>query len=327
MRVRTGAPRRILLSLLALVVVAASACSAVGPPSAATVGDTEISADELNGVLQTAESQRRDAFAAQGGGLIEDSAIASVPSSTTAIVLTALIYRESIGDEIDPTGALAETLDTEPVGYLENVLLSLGGAETLDQLEVSCALFTFTETPDQMAEVMAALPEPSVGGLQAVGASPLCIVRDDPRVPPEIVEQFWSAEIGALGAPLEFGAFDAVAFDGTQAPSAPGVIVIGVIARGPLLSPEISAVGQAANDLLQAWGQPAAAAGQAVVVDRLAEADVTVDPRYGTWNGVQVVDPHTSRLQDELADTPLTEEPLPEAPSPEAPSPEEPAEP
>ena len=127
------------------------------------------------------------------------------------IVLTALIYRESIGDEIDPTGALAETLDTEPVGYLDNVLLSLGGAETLDQHEVSCALVTFTETPDQMTEVMAALPEPSVGGLQAVGASPLCIVRDDPRVPPEIVEQFWSAEIGALGAPLEFGAFDAYA--------------------------------------------------------------------------------------------------------------------
>ena len=327
MRVRTGAPRRILLSLLALVVVGASACSAVGPPAAATVDDTEISADELNDVLQTAESQRRDAVAAQSGGLIEGSPIPSVPSSTTAIVLTALIYRETVGDEIDPSGTMAETLDTEPIGYLDNVLLSLGGAETLDELEIACALVTFTETTEQMAEVLAALPEPSVGGLQAVGATPLCIVRDDPRVPPEIVEQFWTAPVGELVAPIEFGAFEAVAFDGTPAPSAPGVIVMGVIARGPFLSPEVSAVGQAATDLLQAWGQPRAAAGQAVIVERLADADVTVDPRYGTWDGIQVVDPHTSRLRDELADSPLTEEPLPATPSPEAPSPEEPAEP
>ena len=315
MRARTGGPRLILLSLLALVIVSASACSAIGAPPAASVDGTEISADELNEVLETAEAQRREAFAAQGGGLVDDAAIGSVPSSTTAIVLTALIYRETVGDEVDPTGILAEGIDTEPVGYLENVLLSLGGAETLDQLEVSCALVYFTETPDQMADVMAAMPEPSVGGLQAVGASPLCVTRDDPRVPPQIVEQFWAADIGALEAPVEFGAFDAMGFDGTPVASAPGVILTGVIARGLFLSPEVSAVGQAANDLLQAWGPPAAAAGQAVVVERLAETDVTVDPRYGTWNGVQVVDPHTSRLQDELSDAPLTDEPLPEEPA------------
>jgi hypothetical protein len=315
MRARTGGPRLILLTLLALVIGAGSACSAVGPPAAASVDGTEISADELNEVLQAAESQRRDALAAQSGGLVDDAAIGSVPSSTTSIVLTALIYRETVGPEVDPTGALADTIDTEPVGYLDNVLLALGGAETLHELEVACALVYFAETPEQMDEVMAALPEPSVGGLQAVGASPLCIVRDDPRVPPEIVEQFWTADVGSLEAPVEFGAFDAVAFDGTPAPSAPGVIVTGVIARGPFLSPEINAVGQAANDLLQAWGQPAAAAGQAAVIERLIETDVTVDPRYGTWNGVQVVDPHTSRLQDELADTPLTEASLPEEPA------------
>lgn len=311
MRVRTGAPRRILLPLLALVIVAAAACSSIGPPPAASVDDSEISSDELTDVVRSTEAERRAVVAAQSG-VVDDAPMAAVPSSTTAVALTALIYDEAVGQEVDPSGIMAETLATEPVGYLDNVLLSLGGAQTLQELEMACALIFLTDTPEQMTDVLASLPDQSLNSLQGLGASQLCIVRDDPRIPPEIVQQFWNADVGVLQPPIAFEAFAATGFDGAESPSAPGVILTGVIARGPFLSQEISAVGQPANDLLQAWGQPAAAAGQAEIVERLADIEITVDPRYGSWNGVQVVDPFTSRLEEEGPPEALPEAPLPE---------------
>ncbi len=309
MRVRTGAPRRILISLLALVVVTVSACSAIGPPKAAKVGDVEISADELNTLIQEAVDAQQSAQAAQTGTLVDDTALATIPSGGTAILLTALIYEELVGDEIDPSGVMAETIVTDPVRYNDNVALALGGAGAIEELEAACALAITTETVEQMAEVVGGLTDPSLNGLQALGAQPLCMVRDDPRFPPEIVEQFWTGDIGALQEPLAFEAFEGAGFDGAPVMLPSGVILIGVLARGPIVSPEVGEAGQAVGDLFEAWGRPAVTAGQAVILERSAEVGVTVDPRHGIWNGIQVVDPGSVRFEEEQFQAELDGEP------------------
>lgn len=309
MHVRPGVTRRILLSLLVLVIVTASACSAVGPPKAASVGDAEISADKLNDLIRDAVAEQQAAQAAQTGTLIEDTALATIPSGGTAILLTALIYEELVGDEVDPSGAMAETIVTDPVRYNDNVALALGGAEAIEDLEVACALVVTTETLEQMTEVLGNMADQSLDGLQALGAQPLCMVRDDPRFPPELVDQFWDGEIGTLQEPLPFDAFEGVGFDGAPSPLPPGVILTGVLARGPIVSPDVGQAGQAVGDLFEAWGRPAVAAGQAVILERSTEAGVTVDPRYGIWNGVQVVDPGTLRFEEEQFQAELDGEP------------------
>ena len=309
MHVRTGAPRRILIALLTLLVVTVSACSAIGPPSAATVGDVEISADELNALIQDAVDQQQTAQAAQTGTLVDDAPLATIPSGGTAILLTALIYEELVGDEVDPSGAMAETIMTDPVRYNDNVALALGGAGAIEDLEVACALVVTTETLEQMSEVMGGLTDSSLNGLQALGAQPLCMVRDDPRFPPEIVEQFWTGDVGALQEPLAFEAFEGVGFDGTPAMLPAGVILTAVLARGSIVSPEVGQAGQAVGDLFEAWGRPAVAAGQAAILERSTAVGVTVDPRYGIWNGIQVVDPGTVRFEEEQFQAELDGEP------------------
>ena len=309
MHVLSGAPRRTLLGLLAFVIVTASACSAVGPPDAASVGEATISSDELNDLIRAAVAEQQAAQAAQTGTLIDDRALATIPSGGTAILLTALIYEELVGDEVDPSGAMADMIDTDPVRYNDNVALALGGAGAIEDLEVACALVLTTQTLEQMADVLGSMADPSISELQTLGAQPLCMVRDDPRFPPEIVAQFWNGDIGALQQPLAFEAFDGMGFDGTPAPVPPGVILAGVIARGPITSPEVGQAGQAAGDLFEAWGRPAVAAGQAVILERSTEVGVTVDPRYGIWNGIQVVDPGTLRFEDEQSQAELTGEP------------------
>ena len=309
MHVRTGVARHILLALLTVAVVTASACSAVGPPDAATVGDEKITADELNELIAEAVGEQQAAQAAQTGTLIDDTALATIPSGGTAILLTSLIYQELFGDEVDPDGVMAAAIVTDPVRYNDNVALALGGAATIEELEVSCALVVTTQTLEQMADIVGGMAAPSLDELQALGAQPLCMVRDDPRFPPEIVDRFWNGDIGVLLEPLAFDAYEGVGFDGAPAPVPAGVILAGVIARGPIVSPEVGQAGQAVGDLFEAWGRPAVAAGQAIILERSTEVGVTVDPRYGIWNGVQVVDPGTLRFEEEQFQAALDGEP------------------
>ncbi len=294
---------RLVVRLLAptvLLVLIAAACGGAGRAPAATVDGRDISAGELNDVLLSSERARQGDVAAQSGGtLVGQTAIGAVPSTTTAVALTALIYDETVGDEVDPTGELAAAIGEDPIEYLNNLVLTMAGVGSIDDLEVSCGLAAFVETPEQMDELTANLPEFSAAGLQAVGASPLCVVRDDPRAPTQVIDLFWGAEIGGLEEPLPFEAFEATGFDGAPAPWPSGVALIAVVARGQVRDPEVQAMGQALGDLIQAWGQPVASTGQVELASRLSEIEVTVDPKYGSWNGAQVVDPSATRLQEE----------------------------